>query len=99
MDRKRKAGHPWTVALLIVAFSCLIAFGGARVYHLFHQTTPFEYRTFDIGGNEGLEVLEDGFVYYDGSTITMVSTEAKAKWNYYFGADAGFHATNYGVAA
>ena len=99
MERKSASRLPWTIALLIVAFSCLIAYGGARIYHNFHRDTPFDYSIVEIGNNVGLEVVDNGFVYYDGTTLTMVSTDAKVKWNYYFGADAGFQATNYGVAA
>ena len=99
MERKRKTRHPWTIALLIVAFSCLVAYGSARAFLTFSQRTPYEYSVIDIGSNSGLEVVDDGFVYYDGTTISMVSTDAKVKWNYYFGADAGFDATRNGVAA
>lgn len=99
MERKRSKRLPWTVALLIVAFSCLIAYGAARLFLNFNQRTPYEYKVAEIGSNNGLEVVDDGFVYYDGTTITMVDTDAKVKWNYYFGADAAFDATRYGVAA
>lgn len=99
MERKRRRRYPWTVALLIVVLSCLVAYGCARAFLAYHQRTPYEYSAVDIGNNSGLEVVDDGFVYYDGTTVSMVTTDAKVKWNYYFGADAGFHATKNGVAA
>ena len=99
MERRRRKRLPWTVALLIVAFSCLLAYGAARLYLRFNQRTPYEYSAVEIGSNSGLEVVDDGFVYYDGTTLSMVGTDAKVKWNYYFGADAEFDATRYGVAA
>ena len=99
MERKRRRRYPWPIALLIVAFSCLIAYGGARAFITLNQRTPYEYSVVDLGSNSGLEVVDDGFVYYDGTTISKIATDAKVRWNYYFGTDAGFDATRNGVAA
>ena len=99
METKRSRRLPWAVVLLIVTFSCLIAFGAAQVWNRFHPQSLYSYRLVEIGANEGLQVVDDGFVYYDGNTISMVGTDANVRWNYYFGADAGFYANRYGVAA
>ena len=99
MDSKRSRRLPWAVVLLIVVFSCAIAFGASRLWNNFHRQSVYDYRVVTVSGNEGLQVVDDGFVYYDGSTLSMVDTDANTRWNYYFGADAGFYANRYGVAA
>lgn len=99
MENKRARRLPWAVVLLIVVFSCLVAFGAAQVWNRFHRQSIYDYKLVEIGANDGLQVVDDGFVFYDGSTISMVDTDASVRWNYYFGADAGFRATRYGVAA
>ena len=99
MEEKRKARIPLPIALLIVIFACVIAFLGARLITTASRKSPFEYSTKDINNNLGLEVVDDGFIYYDGSSIAAVDTSAKVRWSYLIGREADFDATDYGVAA
>ena len=99
MEQKRGRRLPWAIALLIVIFACVIAFLGTRIYAAVTRKSIFEYASVDIPSNLGLEVVDDGFVYYDGSSIGSVTTEAKVKWSYLIGKNADFDATDYGVAA
>ncbi|MBR7187281.1 MAG: hypothetical protein IKD53_01880 [Clostridia bacterium] len=99
MDRKRNTRLPWAIALLIVVFVCIVAYLGARLISGASRKSAYEYKTIEIASNLGLEVVEDGFVYYDGSSIGSVTTDAKVKWSYLIGKNADFDATDYGVAA
>ena len=57
------------------------------------------YKTVDIANLQDLQATSDGFVYYDGSTVSSMDTDGKVKWSYLVGSDAGFSATDYGGAA
>ncbi|MBR1559528.1 MAG: hypothetical protein IJ646_04730 [Clostridia bacterium] len=99
MERKRKQGIPGAIALLIVIFACVIAFVAARIFTNVTRRSAYDYKSVDIPASQSLEVVDDGFIYYDGSSIASVNTEAKVKWSYLIGKNADFDATDYGVAA
>jgi len=99
MEKKRSKRIPGAIALLIVVFACVIAYVGSRIYFAANTKSAYDYKTFNIASNLGLEVVGDGFVYYDGSSIGAVNTDAKVKWSYLIGKSADFDATDYGVAA
>ena len=99
MERKRAQRIPTPIALLIVIFACLIAFLGARLYSGLTRKSHYDYSAVEIASNMGLEVVSDGFVYYDGSSICSDTTDGKLKWSYLIGKNADFDATDYGVAA
>ena len=99
MERKRDNRVPWPIALLIVILVCGIAFGASRLYTGATRKSAFEYKAIDVPVNLGLEVVEDGFVYYDGGSISVVGADAGVKWSYLIGKNADFDATDFGVAA
>ena len=99
MEQKRQGRLPAAIALLIVVFACVVAFMGSRIISGPTRKSAFDYRSVTIPLNAGIEVVDDGFIYYDGSAIASVTTEAKVKWSYLIGKDADFDATDYGVAA
>ena len=99
MESKRSKRLPWAIALLVVVFVCVVAFLGSRIINRITQKKPYQYESINIASNAGLEVVSDGFVYYDGSSIGAVTTEAKLKWSYLIGKGADFDATDSGVAA
>ena len=99
MDQKRGRRIPWAIALLIVVFACVIAFVGGRIISNVTRKSSYDYKSVEIASNMGLEVVDDGFVYYDGSSIGAVSTEASLKWSYLIGKNADFDASANGVAA
>ena len=99
MENRRSQRIPVAIALLIVIFACVTAFLGARIYSGVTRRSAYDYKSVSIPTNQGLEVVDDGFIYYDGSSISSVTTEAKVKWSYLIGANASFHATDFGVAA
>ena len=99
MERKRRQGIPGAIALLIVIFACVVAFMGSRLILGLTRSDAYDYKSIDIPVNQALAVVDDGFIYYDGSSIASVTTEARVKWSYLIGKEAGFDATDFGVAA
>ena len=99
MENRRNQRIPPAIALLIVVFACAVAYFGARLFTGMSKRTAFDYRTVNLPSNVALEVVDDGFVYYDGSSIVAESTEPAVKWSYLIGKDASFHADDFGVAA
>ena len=99
MERRQQKGLPWAIALLIVVVALLIAFLGSRIISSLTHRSSYDYRAVELSGNQGLEVVNDGFVYYDGSSIGAVSTEGKIKWSYLIGQNADFDASANSVAA
>ena len=79
--------------------ACVIAFVGGRIISNVTRKSSYDYKSVEIASNMGLEVVDDGFVYYDGSSIGAVSTEASLKWSYLIGKNADFDASANGVAA
>ena len=99
MERNRKVRLPWAIALLIVVFVCVIALVAGQIISNLTHRSSYDYKAVKLSTNLGLEVVNDGFVYYDGSYIYAVTTEGKIKWSYLIGKNADFRANEYGVAA
>ncbi len=99
MDRNRKARVPWAIALLIVVFVMVIALVAGRIIGNATHRSSYDYKAVQLNSNLGLEVVDDGFVYYDGSYIGTVTTEGRIKWSYLIGRNADFDANVHGVAA
>lgn len=99
MERNRKERLPWAIALLIVVFVCVIALVAGRIIGSATHRSSYDYKAVQLASNLGLEVVDDGFVYYDGSYIGSVTTEGRIKWSYLIGRNADFHANGNGVAA
>ena len=99
MENTRRKRVPWAIVLLIVVFSCTIAYCGALLFNVIFSDDGYEYEIVELSANKGLEVTDDGFVYYDGSSISAVSSTAESKWSYLIGSGADFDATDYGIAA
>ena len=99
MEKKRTQRIPVAIALLIVIFACVAAFLGARIFSGLTRRNAYDYKSVSIPTNLELEVVDDGFIYYDGSSIASVNTDAKVRWSYLIGKDASFHATDFGIAS
>ncbi len=99
MERERASRLPWAIALLIVAFVCVIALLAGRIIGNATRRGAYGYRAIQLASNLGVDVVDDGFVYYDGSYIGAVTTEGHTKWTYLIGKNAGFNANANGVAA
>lgn len=100
MERYRKRRLPWAIVLLIIALCCAIAYGGALLISQVRSRTSFaNTRVYQADGAQKIEAVSDGFVYYDGSTVTKVNADASIEWNYMMGAGADFNATDAGVAS
>ena len=99
MERNRTGRLPWAIALLIVVFVCVIALVAGRLISRATHRSSYDYKAVQLASNLGLEVVDDGFVYYDGSYIGAVTTEGKIKWSYLIGRNADFDANSHGVAA
>ena len=99
MERNRKARLPWAIALLIVVFVCVVALVAGRIISNVTHRSSYDYKAVKLSNNLGLDVVNDGFVYYDGSYIYAVTTEGKIKWSYLIGRNADFQANANGVVA
>ena len=99
MEKRQRRKNPWALVLLIVVLCCGIAIGGATLVKRIATSDSFgRYKTVDIANLQDLQVTADGFVYYDGSTVSSLSSSGSVRWSYLVGASAGFYATDYGVA-
>ena len=100
MDKRQRGRNPWAIVLLILVLCCGIAFGGATLGKRVLAADSFgRTRTVDIANLQDLHVTANGFVYYDGSTISSLSSAGRVRWSYMVGANAGFDASDYGVAS
>ena len=99
MERNRTGRLPWAIALLIVVFASVIALVAGRLISRATHRSSYDYHALQLASNQGLEVVNDGFVYYDGSYIGAVTTQGRIKWSYLIGRNAGFDANQNGVAA
>lgn len=100
MGQNRKGRLPWTIVLIVLVLCCGIAFGAAKL--LVNATAPSgyaEYRALQLENVQELQVVSDGFVYYDGSSLARIGADGATKWNYMIGGGAGFTASDAGVAA
>ena len=99
MEKKRTQRIPVAIALLIVIFACVVAFMGSRLILGLTHRNAYDYKSIDIPANQALEVVDDGFIYYDGSSIASVTTDARVKWSYLIGRNGDFRANANGVVA
>jgi len=98
MERKRNERVPGAIALLIVVFTVVIALVAGRIITRTTRRNGYDFKSVSIPAALSMEVVDDGFIYYDGSSIAAVTTEARVKWSYLIGKNADFDATKYGVA-
>ena len=100
MENRRATRMPWIIVILIVAAICLVSFLGAYIYQSASKDTSFGSYT-SVAGAQSMEVqlAGDGFVYYDGSSLTYMDSEGKVKWTYLVGSGMDFAASPGGVAA
>ena len=99
MERNRTVRLPWAIALLIVVFVCVVALLAGRIIGNATHRSSYDYKAIQLASNLGVKVVDDGFVYYDGSYIGAVTTEGRTKWTYLIGRNADFDANANGVAA
>jgi len=99
MEKTRVVKNPWLIVLLIAVLCCLIAWGAAAVSNnLADKDGLGEYKTINIVNIQDLQATQDGFVYYDGNTVSALSSSGKVKWSYLVGPDAGVNVGKTGVA-
>lgn len=99
MEMRKTARNPWVIVLLIVAIACAIAYGCAALgTRIFNDDSFGATKAIDIANLQDLQATADGFVYYDGSTVSSINSSGDVRWSYLVGAEAGFSATDYGVA-
>ncbi len=99
MEKRHTGKIPWAVVLLILLMCCGLAFGAAKISQRVFSNDSFgSYHALDIANLQDLQTTANGFVYYDGSTVSAITSSGKVDWSYLVGADAGFTATDYGVA-
>jgi hypothetical protein len=100
VERKQSGRLSWGIALLIAAVVCGLSFLGAKLAkNAWGAPAHGEYRTVSLPGNAGVQVSGDGFVCYNGSSLTSVSSRGDVEWTFMIGANASFDAGDTGVAA
>lgn len=100
MERRRENRLPWAIVLLITVASCLLAWFGSLLFTGSSGTNSFaEYKYVQLDSMEKLETVSDGFVYYDGDTISKVGLDAQTSWSHMIGTGADMKAGDSGVAA
>ena len=100
MERGRQGRLPWAIVLIIVVFCCAAAYAGAMIWTRAQNGSTFtSYSVYRPEAVQKLEVVNNGFVYYDGSSLTKVSDGGNIQWNYIVGVNADFKATRAGVAS
>jgi len=100
MDRTRTMRMPWIIVLLVVAVVCGLSYLSA--YFLkgaFGSGVLGEYRQVAVAPGAKIQVAGDGFVYYDGSTLTHMDSNGDVRWTSLIGGNADFCAGRHGVAA
>lgn len=98
MERRRTKGLPGAIALLIVLTCIVLALLGSRIILRATSRSAYDYKSVDLASNQSLQVVDDGFITYDGSSIVAYNTQAQVKWSYLLGRESDFYATDYGVA-
>lgn len=100
MDRRQTGKRPWTIVLLILAITCALSYGIASLCKgAFASNSLGHSKALDIANIQDLQTTATGFVYYDGVNVSAIDSGGRVDWSYPIGANAGFEATNYGVAA
>jgi len=99
MGARKNARNPWVIVLLIVIIACSLAYGIAALgKSIFNDDSFGATKTIEIANLQDLQATADGFIYYDGSTVSSIDSTGDVRWSYLVGANAGFSATDYGVA-
>lgn len=100
MEHRRASRMPWIIVILITAAICLVSYLGAYIYRSAGKDTAFGSYT-GVNGAQSMEVqiAGDGFVYYDGSSLTYMDSAGDVVWTYLIGGGMEFSASSGGVAA
>ena len=100
METKRSRRLSLGASLLLALLVTALAYGGARLYARLRSAGGFGTSiVLDIPSNQGLQTVGDGFVYYDGTSLSRVGSDGKTKWTNLVGGGAQFDARESGVAA
>jgi hypothetical protein len=100
MESNRKARLPWIIVILIVSLVLTFSWLFALLIRNAAGGSDFgSYKALAIGESAQIELTGDGFVYYDGSTITRVRASGEAAWTYLVGTGATISAGEASVAA
>ena len=100
MEYSRARRMPWIIVILLVVALCLVSYALAYLFRGAGKKDGFgSYHT--LTGAQSLEVqlAGDGFVYYDGNSVTYMDSDGDVVWTYLVGSGAEFSASSGGVAA
>lgn len=100
MDSNRKARMPWIIVILIVSLVLTLSFLFALLIRNAVDGSDFgSYKALAVPESAQVQTTGDGFVYYDGSTITRVRASGEVAWGYLIGGGATISAGDLSVAA
>ena len=95
----RRTKPSWPASLFVTILSCIAAYGIAWLVMSLGKMNPGEYKAIHPTRVENVQVVSDGFVYYDGSSLTMVKSDGNTRWTYLIGTGYRFRAGDAGTAA
>lgn len=100
MRRDSNGRLPWTYVALVLLLALIVATLGALLIRRARGQYNFigSYRTLDLQSVQKLETVDDGLIYYDGSSVIKVDTGAKVKWSFAAGTGADFSADGKEIA-
>lgn len=100
MDRTRNARMPWIIVLFLVALVCGLSWLAA--YLINGAISPDALGSYTaLAGSADADIIAagDGFVYYDGNTLTRIDSSGDVVWTHLIGGNVEFDAGEHGVAA
>lgn len=100
MNKRSTRRNSWAIVLLVLLVCCAVAFGIAKIGAGARAGDTLGHcKAVNIANILDLQTTDSGFVYYDGSTVSAISSAGDVEWSYLVGSNAGFRASDYGVAA
>ena len=99
MEKGKSARLSWASVVLIVLAVCGLSYLAARLFSGGSGGVMSSYQVLNLPSNRGVQVISDGFVYYDGGSLEMITSSGSTRWSYMIGAGCDFCATDAGVAA
>ena len=99
MKKDEQKGLSWPLSLLVALLICVFAYTAASLLtreksHILSSTTVLPCTS-----SQAIQVLGEGVVYSDGTSLRALNGRGRQTWSYVVGANCGFNACESGVAA
>ena len=90
MEKGKSAKLSWASVVLIVLAVCGLSYLVARLFSGGSGGVMSSYQVLNLPSNRGVQVISDGFVYYDGGSLEMITSSGSTRWSYMIGAGCDF---------